>query len=490
MTCPSVPAPAGRAAPAPAGLAVPAAVPTAVPTAAASPSSRPAPPTGRTTDVLVVGGGIVGLACAWAAARAGATVTVLDPDPGDGATHAAAGMLAPVGEAEPDDAAAAALHLAAAALWPAFARDLEAASGLATGFEETGTLLVAYDAGDRDDLRRRLAWHRTLGLRSHELTPADARRLEPDLGPVLAGAALAPGDHRADPRATHRALLAALGAATRPARSAAPDERAGGRVRPEADAWERPGADDGRVRLVPRAAARLLRDTPGRVTGAVDDDGTEHRAGLTVLAAGGASVGLAARDAGLRVPVRGVVGQTVRLEAGAGVALARTVRGTVQGRPVYVVPRAARPDGTREVVVGATSEETADDRRPRAGGTFALLRDARALVPALDETVLVEATQRARPTTPDGRPLVGPSGVPGLWLATGHGRGGVLLAPLTGLALVAELTGAAPDAPLAAPAGPGLSTALAAADPARLVRPAALDPAPSRTVPSPARRPA
>jgi len=388
-------------------------------------------PSSRVPDVLVVGGGVVGLTCAWYAARTGAHVTVLDPSPGDGATRAAAGMLAPVGEAEPDDAAATRLHLAGAACWPGFARELADASGTDPGFEAVGSLLVAYDAGDRDDLRRALGSHRAAGLRSEELTVAGARRLEPALGPV-AGAALAPDDHRADPRATHRALGAALAAVG--------------------------------VRRVGATATRLVLDGARRVVGAVDDAGRPHRAGLTVLAAGVGSGPLSALDGGagargVPVPVRGVVGQTVRLEAGPDLGLERTVRGRVQGRPVYVVPRAPRPDGTREVVVGATSEETADARRPRTGGTFALLRDARALVPALDETTLVDVTQRARPTTPDGRPLIGPSGVPGLWLATGHGRNGVLLAPITGAALAAELTGRA--------RGDG-GAAIAAAAPARL----------------------
>jgi glycine oxidase len=352
-------------------------------------------------------------------------------------------MLAPVGEAEPGDSAADALHLAGAALWPSFASALHAASGIDPGFEAVGTLLVAYDAGDRDDLRRRLAAHADAGLRSHALTVAEARRTEPALGPALCGAALAPDDHRADPRATHRALEVAL-------------------------------AEAG-VRRVRASVARLAFDGTGleraRVVGVVDADGHLHRADLTVLAAGVGSAALVAGDStasgatapGLRVPVRGVVGQTIRLEAGPELELTRTVRGWVQGRPVYVVPRAPRPDGTREVVVGATSEETADARRPRTGGTFALLRDARALLPGLDETVLVDVTQRARPTTPDGLPLVGASGVRGLWLATGHGRNGVLLAPLTGDALAADL-GARASSPVL---GPDAADAPAAADPRR-----------------------
>ena len=118
-----------------------------------------------------------------------------------------------------------------------------------------------------------------------------------------------------------------------------------------------------------------------------------------------------------------------------------------------------RPGGGpdhREIVVGATSEERPDDRRAEAGGVFALLRDARALVPGIDEAALVDVTPRARPATPDNLPLVGATAVPGLLAAVGHGRNGVLLAPLTADAVVAELTGAPPP-----------DAALSAADPRR-----------------------
>nr|WP_237842004.1 FAD-dependent oxidoreductase [Cellulosimicrobium cellulans] len=176
-------------------------------------------------DVVVVGGGIVGLAVAWRAARAGLTVTVLDPSPGDGATHAAAGMLAPVTEADFGEDDALRLHLAAAAAWPGFAGDLHAATGADVGLRTAGTLTLAYDADDLALLRRVLALHAAHGLTSRELTVADARRLEPYLGPRVAGAAWAPADHAVDPRATHRALLGALdgaGGGRSPARTTVP----------------------------------------------------------------------------------------------------------------------------------------------------------------------------------------------------------------------------------------------------------------------------
>uniref|UniRef100_UPI000AC4E1B5 FAD-dependent oxidoreductase n=1 Tax=Cellulosimicrobium cellulans TaxID=1710 RepID=UPI000AC4E1B5 len=151
------------------------------------------PPSDGARDLAVVGGGIVGLAVAWRAAQAGLTVTVLDPAPGDGSTHAAAGMLAPVTEADFGEDAALRLHLVAAARWPGFAADLEEATGTAVGLRSAGTLSVAYDADDLALLRRVLALHAAHGLASHELTTADARRREPLLGPRLSGAAWAPG---------------------------------------------------------------------------------------------------------------------------------------------------------------------------------------------------------------------------------------------------------------------------------------------------------
>lgn len=370
-------------------------------------------------DVVVVGGGIVGLAVAWRAARAGMTVTVLDPAPGAGATHAAAGMLAPVTEADFGEEAALRLHLAAAAAWPAFAADLRAATGADVGLRTAGTLTLAYDAGDLALLRRVLALHAAHGLASHELTVADARRREPYLGPRVAGAAWAPADHAVDPRATHAALLAALGG------------------RDAADAGSATGA-----RVVRASATRLALDA-GRLVGVHDDAGRLHPAGAVVVAAGWQSGALLADVPGIVVPTRPVKGQTLRLDAGPDLALEHVVRGLVQGRPVYVVPRDPEPAGPRaghrEVVVGATTEENPDDRRATAGGVFALLRDARALLPGIDEAALVEVTPRARPATPDNLPLVGPTDVPGLHLATGHGRNGILLAPLTADAVVAGL---------------------------------------------------
>lgn len=363
-------------------------------------------------DVLVVGGGIIGLTAAWRALEAGASVVVLDPALGEGATHAAAGMLAPVMEAGFGEEPQTRLGTASLALWPGFADALERAAGLpagAVGLETAGTLALAYDGDDLVELRRTLALHRELGrelgLGSVEITPAEARRREPGVGPRVAGAAWVPGDHQVDPRAVHAALAVVTARATH----------------------------------VPRAAVSLAW-ADGAVVGAVDDAGTAYSAGTVVLAAGHASAALFAG-----APTRPVPGTTLRLDAAADRSPAVVVRGTVQGRPVYVVPRRVRPDGRRELVVGATSDERDDDHLTRAGDVFALLRDARALLPELDDAVLLEAVTRSRPGSPDNAPLLGWA-ADGLYLATGHYRNGILLTPLTAAA-VDEALGGAPGGP-------------------------------------------
>ena len=342
------------------------------------------------SDVLVVGLGVVGLVAAWRAARSGRTVTALDPAVGTGATHAAAGMLAPVSETEFGEDEVLAINLASARAWPGFAAELERASGLDVAFARTGSLQVAFDADDARELDRVVALQRSQGLDVTTLDAAGARRAEPLLGPRVSAAAHSPSDHQVDPRRVAEALLSALVA-------------------------------EG-VTVLRRGVRRLVTDTEGRVVGLLDEDGQEHRAGTVVVAAGAATPALLVGLSDVAAPIRPVKGQILRLDATdlPWLARERIVRGLVQGRRVYVVGRA---DG--EVVVGATTEERSD-QVVTAGGVFALLRDARALVPGLDEAPLVEHLARVRPATPDHLPLLGPTVRDGLVLAAGHHRHGIL----------------------------------------------------------------
>jgi glycine oxidase len=354
-----------------------------------------------TTDVVVVGGGVIGAACAWRLAGAGADVMVVDPQPGRAASHAAAGMLAPVTEAHYGEERLVGLTLAAAAAYPDFVAELAAANGADVGYRTCGTLSVAFDAGDRAALADLVAFQRRLGLEVSVLSGREAREAEPLLAPGVSGAALAGGDHQVDPRRLTTALLDAA-------------QRAGAGVQAE------------------RVGELLI--GPAGVRGVRLASGSLLAARHVVLAAGAWSARLA--PPGL-CPVRPVKGQILRLAAPAGLpGLRHTVRAMVGGGACYVL---ARESG--EVVVGATVEEMGFDTSVLAGPVYTLLRDATACLPWLAECRFVEAFAGLRPGTPDNAPLVGPAGPDGLVLATGHYRNGVLMAPVTAAAVTAAVTG-------------------------------------------------
>jgi len=364
-------------------------------------------------DVAVVGGGVIGLASAWRLAQRGASVAVVDPDPGGGASEVAAGMLAPVTEARLGEEAQLALNRASWARWPGFAADIAAAGGPPIGYREDGTLVVALDGDDRAALDELAARHRAMGLGVEPLRGREARALEPGLAPGVRGGLLAADERSVDPAA----LVAAL----------------------------RVVAEAAGVVVVPAAAERIVVDGTGggRATGvALAGNGTTVTAGTVVLAAGCASAGMAGLPAGDRPPVRPVKGQILTLRPPPGdTPVTRTVRGLVRGATVYLVPR---DDG--RVVVGATVEERGWDRRPTAGGAYELLRDALALVPGLDDAELVAVRTGLRPGSPDDLPMVGPTRLDGLVMATGHFRNGVLLTPVTAEAVAAAVAGeAVPD---------------------------------------------
>ncbi|HVA03041.1 MAG TPA: glycine oxidase ThiO [Acidimicrobiales bacterium] len=374
-------------------------------------------------DVVVVGGGVIGLACAWDLATRGMTVAVVDPEPGRGASWAAAGMLAPVSEVHHGEEALLALALASARRWPAFATELAAAVGRSIGYRTTGTLVVAADDGDRAWAHELFEYQRDLGLSVEWLTGRRARQLEPGIAPGVRAAIWAPGDHQVDNRLLVGALLDAATAA---------------------------GA------VVHRARAAALEWSAGAVSGVVLAESTILLAGAVVLAAGTWSAQLGGLPAGAVPGVRPVKGQILRLLPPATTpssipTLTRTVRGIVQGASVYVVPR-----HDRTVVVGATVEERGFDAEVTAGAVYELLRDAHRVVPGITEMTLGEASAGLRPGSPDNAPIVGRAageGVEGLVVATGHYRQGILLAPLTAAAVGAIVSGQDPPDELA-PFGP------------------------------------
>ena len=354
-------------------------------------------PRSTSYDVIVVGAGIVGLACAWAAERRGMSVLVVDRDePGSGASGVAAGMLAPVTEAVFGEETLLRLNLEAARLWPAFAARLAEASGLDTSYDESGALMVAADADDLEELRRIHEFQRTHELEAEWLPGRRCREIEPGLSPRVRGGIAAP-DGNVDPRAVVAALRGACSEV-----------------------------------LLAEAREILVQD--GTVIGlqlATCKVGARN----VVVCAGAWSGSLGLVDS---PPLRPVKGQILRLHGTPPSA------GIVRTPRCYVVPRASG-----EVVIGATVEERGFDTRVTAEGVHRLLEAAWEVLPDVGELELVETRAGLRPGTPDNGPVVGRGSADGLLWATGHYRSGILQAPITGEAIAALLCGDEPPDVLA-----------------------------------------
>jgi glycine oxidase len=362
-------------------------------------------------DVIVVGGGVIGTAIAWRAARSGLAVTLIDPggdDPraGDKASLVAAGMLGPVSESVFGEQQLLNLNLHAVDRFPSFNRELEEESGKATGLRTEGTLAVAYDSGDLAALDRLTDFRHSIGLMADRLDGRQCRRLEPFLAPGTRGGVLATGDLSVD----NRRYLAAL----RVAAAASGVKTLGGTVTA--------------VR-----GGRVLVGNPGDS----GEPGTTLTARHVVIAAGHATRDLDGVPEEIRAAIRPVKGQILRLRHPGNIPplLTHTVRAIVQGHDLYFVPR---QDG--ELVVGATQEER-DDRDVTAGAVHDLLRDASTAVPAVSELIFAEASAGLRPGTSDNGPILGrlAAGDDTLIIAAGHFRNGILLSAVTADAVLALL---------------------------------------------------
>ncbi len=363
-------------------------------------------------DLLVLGGGVIGLSLAWRARQQGMSVTLLERDvTGRGTSHVAAGMLGPVAEVEFGEGGQRLLELGlrSAGMWPAFASELEELAGIDVGLTSSGTLVLARDEDAARELERQIALRDSLGLRVQRLRPSEAREREPALAPTVRLALAAPEDHSVDPRL----VLAAL----------------------------RRTCEASGVHLRERArVGRIEADGTGtRVIGvSLEGQGREFvPAGRVVIAAGAWCEQIDGLPIAAHVPVRPVKGQLLRLRDPSGPGL---LRGVVRFQGGYLVPRA---DG--RYVLGATVEERGFELCPTAGGIYELLRDTHEIVPGVSELVIEELCVGLRPGTPDNVPAIGPGALEGLYWATGHHRNGILLAPITAELVVELLIGRAPD---------------------------------------------
>ena len=349
------------------------------------------PSASKSLSVAVIGAGVIGLGIAWRLAAAGARVDVFDQgEAGHGASHAAGGMLAACVETEPGEEWMLPLNRASQTRWPAFARDLEAATGLSVELRTEGTLVIGHTADDMARLRFLHDFQTGLGLPIELLSGAETRKCEPYLQPGVAGALYSREDHQVDNRKLATTLRAAVLAT-------------GGRVHENA----------GVTRVELRG---------GRATGVWVGD-TLHAADVVVLAAGPWSRGIEGLPAAARPPVRPIKGQMLALRMDPANPLLRHVLWTPGA---YVIPRL---DG--RLLVGATSEERGFNADLTAGGVFSLLEGVWRAIPGVAELPIDEMWTGFRPGTRDDAPILGFGEVEGLVYATGHHRNGILLTPVT-----------------------------------------------------------
>ena len=342
--------------------------------------------------VVIIGAGVCGLSIGWQLAEAGAKVTIVEKsEPGRGATWAAAGMLAARAEAEPGEQALLKLNLKSQEYWPEFKNRLEKTSGVPIGYRDEGTIIVALDRDDAADLEFDYKFQDSLGLNTKWLSGSKAREKEPFLSPRITNAIYSPLDHQVDNRDLADALRIAF-------------------VR-----------EGGKLQLYSEVESIVTEN--GSVRG-VQSNGEVIPAQFVVLAAGAWSRtirGLAKEDL---PPIRPLKGQMLALRMDPNKPLIRHVVWAPKG--IYMVPR---NDG--RLLIGATVEEKDFDAELTAGGILHLLRESWETLPGIDELEIDEMWAGHRPTSRDDAPVLGPTSVEGLIIATGHHRNGILLAPIT-----------------------------------------------------------
>jgi len=344
----------------------------------------------RATDVLVLGGGVIGCSIAYNLAKAGVEVVVVDQgEIGAQASSAAAGLLAPLlpFSSSPDFVS---LLLTSFALFPSLVPELEDASGTCIHFERTGAMRTANNARGVARLQTHLGSWRSWGFEPSLLTGDEARSIEPELAPSIYGAVFA----REEAQLKAPALV---------------------------DAFARAASNRG-ASFAGHTEVVSLRGQGGRVTGVLTAQGDTLSCNHLVVAAGAWSA-IGGTWLAIDVPVRPLRGQVLLLRQPSS-----PVRHIIFGEGIYLAPKA---DGT--VLVGATKDDVGFDTRTTPEGVHWLRSAAQRLVPALEGSALVSAWAGLRPKTPDGQPILGP--VPGwgnVTIATGHNAFGVTLSAITG----------------------------------------------------------
>jgi glycine oxidase len=343
----------------------------------------------KTCDVVVAGGGLIGASIAFELAEAGLKVALYDArEPGREASWASAGMISPAPE-NPGMIPFMSMGLASAELYPEYIRKVEELTGQDSGYQKSGALDVILD----DDLQKAqeelstiIALQRGVGLHAEAISAERAKEMEPALNEDTQAAIFRADEGSLDARAFTQAVLQA-------ARQRGVEIHAGN-------------------------GAKALKKDRSRCTGLALENG-EVEAKWTIVAAGCFSARIASAEP--YAPVMPAKGQMVALRC-EGVE----IRHILWLGHKYLVPR---KDG--RILAGSTIEQAGFDRHVTAGGIQAILSEAMKIVPALEHAHIEETWAGLRPDSPDHLPIIGPTDVEGLLIATGHFRSGILLAPIT-----------------------------------------------------------
>ena len=350
--------------------------------------------------IVIVGGGIIGLSVGWYLACRGERTVVYDrAEAGRAATWASAGMLAPNLEAEPGEEKLLPLLLESRRMWEDFARTLEETSSITVNYRREGTLLIALTWDDVERLRFQLGFQKSLGLDVELIDGEKVLEMEPNINRNVMAALYSRSDHQVDNRRVVQALKVAY-------------LRSGGVLKE----W---------------VTVNRIVIEGGEVSGVFTENGFE-RAEYVVLAAGAWVRELDGIPEMLRPPVRPVKGQMISLKTNPGNILVRhVIWGPMRNwGPVYIVPRL---DG--RLILGTTVEEMGFDTSVTAGGLMNILRGCWEILPSIVDLPVDEVWAGLRPGSRDDAPILGPTPVKGLIMATGHYRNGILLAPITAEAI-------------------------------------------------------
>lgn len=356
-------------------------------------------------DVIIVGGGVIGLSVARELAVQGRSILVLDRgNPRDSTSWAAAGMLAPqseAGRASPFFD----LCLTSAKLYREWANHLHEESGVDPEYADSGLLFVAATEEALCRLKQNLEWQQSAGLKGELLSPEATVRLEPHLTLPFAGAVFLPDECHITPR---RLLESLTGACT--------------------------------VKGVEiRSGVRVLdiQQAGGHVTG-VRTSAEQFGAGNVIIASGVRSPEIGGLSP--KIPVTPRKGQILSLTSDS-----REFTHMIRWEHAYMVPRRSG-----ELIVGATNEDAGFDRSITPAGVGSLLQSVQQLSLHVADLPIGEIWTGLRPATPDGLPVIGRAGLEGLFYATGHYRNGILLAPITASSVVSLIENRPAPVPLEA----------------------------------------